>query len=141
MPRNYGPNVTLFASMTHEGMGPCLAVKGATTRELFEIYIEQMLGPALRVGQVVVMDNLSSHKGQRVRELIEERGCELIYLPPYSPDLNPIEEAFGKLEALLRRAAARSHEALVESMGAALDAINTQDAHAAPLGPAEEVRQ
>jgi transposase len=141
VPRNYGPNVTLFASMTHKGMGPCLLVEGATTSEVFETYSERMLGPALRPGQIVVMDNLSSHKGERVRELIEERGCELLYLPPYSPDLNPIEEAFAKLEALLRRAAARSHEALVESMGAALDAINTQDAHAAPLGPAEEVRQ
>jgi transposase len=126
---NYGPNVTLFASMTHEGMGPCLAVKDATTRELFEIYIEQMLGPALRVGQVVVMDNLSPHKGQSVRELIEERGCELLYLPPYSPDFNPIEEAFAKVKALLRRAAAGSREALVETIGAALEAITAQDTH------------
>jgi transposase len=127
--------------MTHKGMGPCLVVEGATTREVFETYSERMLGPALRPGQIVVIDNLSSHKGERVRVMIEERGCELIYLPPYSPDLNPIEEAFAKVKGLLRRAAARSHEALVESMGAALDAINTQDAHAAPLGPAEEVRQ
>jgi transposase len=104
-------------------------VEGATTREVFETYIERIVGPALRPGQIIVMDNLSSHKGERVRELIEERGCELIYLPPYSPDLNPIEETFAKLKALLRRAAARSHEALVESMGAALDAITAQDAH------------
>jgi transposase len=115
--------------MTHESMGPCRMVEGATTREVFETYIERIVGPALRPGQIIVMDNLSSHKGERVRELIEERGCELIYLPPYSPDLNPIEETFAKLKALLRRAAARSHEALVESMGAALDAITAQDAH------------
>lgn len=127
-PRNWGPNVTLLASMGYEGMGPCLAVEGATTREVFEAYVEQTLGPALRPGQVVVMDNLSSHKGGRVRELIEERGCKLLYLPPYSPDYNPIEEAFAKLKTLLRRAAARSREALVESMGVALDAISGQDA-------------
>ena len=76
MPHNYGPNVTLFASMTHEGIGPCLVVEGATTREVFETYIEQMLRPALRPGQiVVVMDNPSSHKRESVGELIEERGC------------------------------------------------------------------
>ena len=74
------------------------------------------------------MDNLSAHKGGRVREIIESRGCELAYLPPYSPDLNPIEEAFAKLKGLLRRGGARSHEALVEAMGVALDAITAGDA-------------
>ena len=101
VPRNWGANVTLLASMTSQGMGPCLAVEGPTTREVFEAYLERVLAPSLRPGQVVVMDNLSSHKAARVRELIEERGCELMYLPPYSPDLNPIEEAFAKLKALL----------------------------------------
>jgi transposase len=76
----------------------------------------------------VVMDNLSSHKGHRVRELIEARGCELKYLPPYSPDLNPIEEAFSKLKALLRKAGARTREALLEAMGQALDAVSASDA-------------
>jgi transposase len=98
-------------------------------REVFEAYLERVLGPSLRAGQeVVVMDNLSSHKGSRVRELIEERGCELMYLPPYSPDLNPIEEAFAKLKALLRRAGARTHEALIEAIGRALDAVTASDA-------------
>jgi transposase len=128
VPRNYGPNVTLLASMTHDGIGPCLMVEGATTREVFETYIEQMLGPALRPGQMVVMDNLSSHKSERVRELIEERGCELLYLPPYSPDLNPIEEAFAKVKGLLREAGARTREALVETLGGALSAVTARDA-------------
>jgi transposase len=128
VPRNYGPNVTLLASMTHEGIGPCLAVEGATTSEVFETYIEQMLRPALRPGQMVVMDNLSSHKGERVRELIEERGCELLYLPPYSPDLNPIEEAFSKVKGLLREAEVRTREALVETIGRALSAVSARDA-------------
>lgn len=127
-PRNWGANVTLLSSMGFSGMGPSLAVEGATTREVFETYIEKVLAPELRPGQVVVMDNLSSHKGQRVRELIEGRDCELLYLPPYSPDLNPIEEAFSKLKALLRRAKARTHKTLVEAMGRALDAITASDA-------------
>jgi transposase len=87
--------------MTHSGMGPSLAVEGPTTREVFETYLEKVLALELLPGQIVVMDNLSSHKGPRVRELIEGRGCELLYLPPYSPDLNPIEEAFAKMKALL----------------------------------------
>ena len=90
--------------------------------------MERVLAPGLRPGQIVVMDNLSAHKGSRVRELIERRGCELVYLPPYSPDLNPIEEAFAKLKALLRRAGARTREALVEAMGLALDAVTPGDA-------------
>ena len=128
VPRTYGPNVTLFARTTHEGIGPCLVVEGATTREVFETYIEQRLGPALRPGQIVVIDNLSSHKSERVRELIEERGCELLYLPPYSPDLNPIEEAFAKVEGLLREAEVRTREALVETIGTALSAVTLRDA-------------
>jgi transposase len=82
-------------------MGPSLAVEGPTTREVFETYLQRLLAPSPEPGQVVVMDNLSSHKGQRVRGLIEGKGCELLYLPPYSPDLNPIEEAFAKVKALL----------------------------------------
>jgi transposase len=76
----------------------------------------------------VVMDNLSAHKGARVRQLVEERGCELLYLPAYSPDLSPIEEAFSKIKGILRKAQSRSREALVEAMGRALDAITPQDA-------------
>jgi transposase len=105
-----------------------MAFEGSTTREVFEAYVEHFLAPVLRSGQVIVMDNLGAHKGQRGRELIEGRGCELLYLPPYSPDLNPIEEAFAKVKALLRRAGARAREALVEAIGRALDAVTSQDA-------------
>jgi transposase len=87
-----------------------------------------VLLPTLRDGQIVVMDNLSAHKVERIRELIEERGCELLYLPPYSPDLNPIEEAFSKIKGLLRKAQTRSREALVEALGAAISAVSVQDA-------------
>jgi hypothetical protein len=86
VPRNRGKNTTLLASMSLEGMGSSLAVEGATTARVFETYVERVLGPSLRAGQVVVLDNLSAHKGERVRELIEGRGCELLYLPSYSPD-------------------------------------------------------
>jgi transposase len=128
VPRNRGPNTTHLASMMAEGMGPCVAVVRSTTREVFEAYVEQILAPALCPGQVVVMDNLTAHKGERVRELIERRGCTLLYLPPYSPDLNPIEEAFSKIKGTLRNAEVRTREALVEAMGAAISAISTRDA-------------
>lgn len=128
MPRNRGKNTTLLASMTPEGMGPCLAVEGATTKAVFEAYVERVLAPSLWPGQVVVMDNLGAHRGERVRELIEEQGCSLLYLPPYSPDFSPIEEAFSKVKALLRKTKARTRVALVEAIGQALDAVSTKDA-------------
>jgi len=128
VPRNRGKNTTLLASMTAEGMGSCLAVVGSTTKAVFETYLERVLVPTLRPGQVVLMDNLALHKGQKVRELIEGRGCELLYLPPYSPDFNPIEEAFSKVKALVRKAGTRTREALVEALGAALDAVTARDA-------------
>jgi transposase len=129
VPRNPGPNTTLLASMTAEGMGPCLAVEGATTGAVFEAYIEKVLVPSLRRGQVVVMDNLSAHKGERVRELVRSAGCELLYLPPYSsPDFSPIKEAFSKVKGLLRKAEARNREALVEAMGKVLEAVTARDA-------------
>ncbi len=126
-PRNWGKNVTLLASMTRGGMGPCLAVEGATTKVTFEAYLEHVLAPTLRPGQVVVMDNLSAHKGGRVREIVEGRGCGLLYLPPYSPDFNPIEQAFSKVKALMRRAEARTRAALIEAMGQALSADTARD--------------
>jgi transposase len=128
VPRNRGPNTTLLSSMTLEGMGTSLAVEGATNREIFETYVQRVLAPTLPKGQVVVMDNLSAHKGDRVKELIEERGCELLYLPPYSPDFNPIEEAFSKIKQLVRKAEARTREALVEAIGRGISMVTTEDA-------------
>jgi transposase len=128
VPRNRGKNTTLLTSLHGGGMGPSMAVEGATTARVFETYVERLLAPILKAGQVVVMDNLGAHRPKRVRELIEERGCELIYLPPYSPDLNPIEEALSKVKNLLRKAGARTKEALIEAMGRALGAVSAQDA-------------
>ena len=128
VPRNRGKNTTLIASMGAEGMGPCLTVVGYTTKAVFEAYVERVLAPSLLPGQVVVLDNLGAHKGERVRELVEERGCSLVFLPPYSPDFSPIEEAFSKVKALLKKAAARTRVALVEAIGRALSAVTLEDA-------------
>lgn len=117
-----------MASMSVEGMEPTLAVEGTTNREIFEAYVEQVLAPTLCIARVVVMDNLSAHKGHKVKELIEKRRCELLYLPPYSPDLNPIEEAFSKIKGILRKAEARTREALVEAMDATISAVTARDA-------------
>ncbi len=122
--------MTLLSSMSLRGMGPSLAVEGPTTGEVFEAYLEQVLGPTLWPGKVVIMDNLTSHKGPRVRQLIEECGCKLMYLPPYSPDFNPIEEAFSKIKNLIRKAGARVHEALVAALGEAICEVSEEDAKA-----------
>lgn len=128
VPRSRAKNTTLLSSITVEGMGPSLAVEGATTAKVFEAYVEQVLAPTLEPGQIVVLDNLGAHRPARIRELIEERGCELLYLPAYSPDYNPIEEAFSKIKSLLRWARARTRQALIEAIGAALSAVSAEDA-------------
>ena len=128
VPRNRGKNQTLIASITLEGgMGECMCVEGATDKEVFEAYVEKALAPSLVEGQVVVLDGLGAHRTKRVRELIEVRGCELVFLPAYSPDLNPIEEAFSKIKHLVRKAAERTREALNEAIAQALIAISPQD--------------
>jgi transposase len=128
VPRKLGKNTTLLSSMTVGGMGPSLAVEGATTARVFETYVKKVLAPKLKEGQIVIMDNLGAHRPKRVRELIEQQGCQLIYLPSYSPDYNPIEEAFSKIKNLLRKAATRTKEALVEAIGVALSAVTAADA-------------
>ncbi len=128
VPRNRGKNTTLLSSMSVEGMGPSLAITGPVDARVFEAYLERVLLPELNPGRIVVMDNLSSHKTQKVRELVEGAGCELLYLPPYSPDLNPIEEAFSKIKGILRKAETRTREALVEALGPALLSVSEEDA-------------
>jgi transposase len=129
VPRNRGKNTTLIAAITLEGaMGESMTVEEATDTETFEAYVEHFLAPSLCEGQVVVLDGLGAHRPKRIRELIEARGAELLFLPSYSPDLNPIEEAFSKIKALVRKESARMHEALVEAIGRALAAITPEDA-------------
>lgn len=127
-PRNWGKNVTLISSITLSGMGPSMSIEGSSDTESFGLYMRDILAPRLESGQIVLMDNLSVHRSNWVRELIEEKGCQLWLLPPYSPDFNPIEEAFSKVKGLLRKAKARTLEALFEATGQALGAVSQDDA-------------
>jgi transposase len=128
VPRNRGKNTTLLASLSLEGIGASMIIEGAVNATAFEAYLEQILVPSLHPGQIVVMDNLSVHKGARVRQLIEDKGCQVLFLPAYSPDLSPIEETFSKIKAFLRRVGARTREALEEAICQALLTVTTQDA-------------
>ncbi len=129
VPRNRGKNTTLIAAITLEGgMGESVVIEGATDAEVFEAYVEHFLAPTLQEGHVVVLDRLGAHRTQRVRELIEARGAELLFLPSYSPDLNPIEEAFSKIKSIVRKVGARTREALVEAIDRALAAVTPEDA-------------
>jgi transposase len=127
--RNRGKNTTLIAAITLEGaMGESMTVEGATDSEAFEAYMEHFLAPTLEKGQVVVLDGLGAHRPKKIRELIEARGADLVFLPSYSPDLNPIEEAFSKVKALVRKEGARVREALVEAIAQAFAAVTIEDA-------------
>jgi transposase len=129
VPRNRGKNTTLITAITLEGaMGESMTVEGATDSEAFEVYVEHFLAPSLCEGQVVVLDGLGAHRTHRVRELVQARGADLVFLPSYSPDLNPIEEAFSKIKAVVRKEGARVREALVEAIGRALAAVTPEDA-------------
>lgn len=129
VPRNRGKNTTLIASLSLQGMGAAMVLEGSANAVAFALYIEEFLAPTLHPGQIVVMDNLRAHKGDRVRQAIEARGCQLLFLPAYSPDFSPIEEAFSKFKTALRRAGARTREALQEAIGQAFLTITAQDAH------------
>lgn len=117
VPYGHWKTTTFIAALRTDGLvAPCV-LDGPINHDAFEAYIEQLLAPVLRQGDIVIMDNLSSHKGPTVRRMIEAAGAELLYLPPYSPDLNPIENAFAKLKALLRKAAARTVTSLWDVIG------------------------
>jgi transposase len=122
--------LTILGAISTRGMIATMTIEAATDREIFLAYLDHVLCPQLRPGDVVVMDNLSSHKVKGVRERIEAAGATLLYLPPYSPDLNPIEMAWAKLKQLLRAAQARSKEALDEAIATLLPQITAEDANA-----------
>ena len=130
VPHGHWKTTTFVAALRADGLTAPTVVDGAMTGELFTAYVEQQLVPALRPGDVVVMDNLSSHKRAGVRRAIEAAGCRLAYLPPYSPDLNPIELAFSKLKALLRKAGRRTVEGLWDFLGQSLDAFAPDECRA-----------
>jgi transposase len=130
VPRNTPENTSTISSMTLDGIGPSMLIVGSVTTAVFEAYVEQVLAPSLRPGQILVLDNLSAHKSARIRDLVAARGCQLWYLPSYSPDYSPIELAIAKIKAELRRAAARTREALEQAIATALTHISAADARA-----------
>ena len=128
VPQNYGENITMLATLSMTGITAPMTISGAVDGDVFKVYVEQVLSPTLKVGETVVMDNLPAHKVAGIRELIEASGAKLIYLPPYSPDLNPIEKCWSKIKTYLRKAKARTREELEKALREALLLITEEDA-------------
>lgn len=130
IPRGRREAISWLATLTTSGLGESLLVRGAVDRLVFEAFVERVLVPTLRPGQIVILDNLSVHKSATARACIAAAGCHLVFLPTYSPDLNPIEPAFAKTKQALRRIGARSFETIVAALGDAVPTITVTDAHA-----------
>jgi transposase len=130
VPQNYGQSLTVLAALDCYGMRAALLMPGATDREVFLRFLQQVLGPPLRPGAVVVMDNLTAHKGAEVAEALRTLGAQLHYLPPYSPDYNPMEWAWSKIKTLLRGIGARTYRKLYRSLHTTLAQVTAQDAEA-----------
>ncbi len=128
VPRNHGKNITLFAALSLDGLGAVMTLDGAADTIAFEAYVRTFLAPTLVPGQIVLLDNLSSHKSATVEQLVAERGCTLLFLPPYSPDFSPIEMACSKVKQHLRHIGARTREALEAAISTAIDSITIHDA-------------
>jgi len=128
VPRNHGTPTTLLAALSPAGLGAAMTLEGAANTAAFTAYVREVLCPTLRPGQLVLVDNVSFHRAEAIRELIEAAECVLLFLPPYSPDFNPIEQAFSKLKARLRATAARTQPALETAIADALDEITAADA-------------
>ena len=128
VPHDHGPNVTIIGSIGLGGIGAAMSFEGAVSGDIFRVFIDQVLAPTLCEGDVVVMDNLPSHKVKGIEEAIESRGATLVYLPPYSPDFSPIEECWSKVKAWLRKIKARTLEALDDAIVVAFDQVTTFDA-------------
>lgn len=126
--RNYGRNLTLLSGLRLKGMEASMVIEGAVDAAVFETYVREILSPTLRSGDIVVLDNLSCHKGPAVEALIAERGAAILWLPAYSPDFSPIEHAFSKLKTFLRRAKPQSLDALIDAITRALATISDWDA-------------
>ncbi|MDQ3692647.1 MAG: IS630 family transposase [Chloroflexota bacterium] len=130
VPRNHGPNITCLAALTPTGISVPLVFKGALDGDVFVTWVREWLAPSLRPGTTVILDNLSVHKHQHARAAIEAVGGTVRFLPPYSPDCNPIEHAFAKLKTHLRGVAARDYDSLTTAIGDGLDRITPADAAA-----------
>jgi transposase len=130
VPAGHWTQLTILGALSLAGLGACMTVNAPTDTDVFTAYVRHLLVPTLRPGQVVVLDHLSAHRGPAVRALIEGAGCRLLFLPPYSPDFNPIEQAWSKLKTLLRGAAARTREVLEAALTTFLEQITAADADA-----------
>lgn len=128
VPKNHGQNVSVLGALSCQGIDAVMTIDGAVDAAVFRVYVEQVLVPTLAPGDVVIMDNLSAHKGNAIRAAIEAAGAQLLYLPPYSPDLSPIEPCWSKLKTCLRAAKARTRDALDAALTLALDTITPADA-------------
>ena len=126
-PSGHWNTTTMISSMRLDGSTACMVVDGATDKDVFKAYVQHILLPTLRPGDIVIMDNLSAHKNQEVKDLIESVGAEIWFLPPYSPDLNPIEKMWSKIKAILRTLKARTEKALIDAIAKALEAITAND--------------
>ena len=126
-PHGHWKTTTFVAGLTLRGMIAPFVLSGPINRDAFETYVEKVLAPELRPGDIVVMDNLSSHKGPRARQLVEAAGATLLFLPPYSPDFNPIENAFARLKAMLRKAAERTVDGLWSAIGRIVETFSTPE--------------
>ena len=126
--RTYGHNLTLLSGLRLTGMDAAMVIEGAVNTAIFETYVREILAPTLSPGDIVMMDNLSCHKGPRVEALITQRGASILWLPPYSPDFSPIEHAFSKLKTFLRQAQAQTLEALIDAITQGLLTISDSDA-------------
>jgi len=127
-PQGHWQTMTMISSIRLDGSTACMTIEGATDTEVFRVFVSRVLCPTLRPGDMVVMDNLSPHKSEPTLSLIAQAGAQILFLPAYSPDLNPIEKMWSKVKTLLRSAEARTQQGLVQAIGSALELVTRQDA-------------
>lgn len=129
-PQNYGENITMLGALSAAGLSALMTVNGATDGDVFTAFVREVLAPTLRKGDIVVLDNLGAHRSAAARKAVEARGARLVFLPPYSPDMNPIERCWSKIKTALRAAKARTRQALEEAIKQAIVTISVSDARA-----------
>jgi transposase len=129
-PQNYGENVTMLSALSASGLSALMTVDGATDSQVFAAFVREVLAPTLSAGDIVVLDNLGAHRCAAAREAVEARGARIVFLPPYSPDLNPMERCWSKIKTALRAAKARTREALEEAIKQAITMVTESDARA-----------
>jgi transposase len=129
VPQNYGQNVTVLAALGEQGLHAMMTVEGATDADVFRAYVKHVLGPTLAPGDIVVLDNLRAHKAVGIQQMLARRRVRLLYLPPYAPDMSPIEPGWSKVKTVLRTVKARTREALDTALSQALATVTAVDAH------------